>query len=741
MDKAERDERILSSDKSARELAQELGVSRSTVYNVRRARAPEPSEHFDDFRSSNRSLKGKRKFDQLALSGLMRFGSQVQEEFQRELQDDTGIKIYTEMATHPVAAAILFAIQMAQRQVNWFVQPASDSDEDKEAAEFVDQSLDDMSQTWDDVVSQVFTMLKYGFSICELVYKKRLGQKPPKYIKDPARSRFNDGLVGWRRWQFISPRSMPASNRWEFDEYGRVQAVFQEPAPDYQLRTIPMEKALLFRTQVEWDNPEGLSILRSMYQPWYYAENLAEIEAIGAERLGLGLPVFYMGRETSKGGADSDFVTFRDIVRNVRADEQMGLVIPYPKMGSGAPEGEGALFELVSPPSRGIVDFDKVITRYEQRMAMVVLAQFIFLGMTKVGTQALAESTIDVFQLAITAWSDMLASVVNRFAIPRLMAFNPFKLEALPTLGHSDIAVPNLAEVSSFVNQLVGSEVLTPDEQLETYLRELAGLPERAEAAVEISEAAVGEEEDDLSDLLDENFVQRLRQGGPKWERAANAYETELRRTYQVWADETAAALAQADDEQDFSDKLDEAVEVLIAALILLGRRRLPEGFQLGLAGVPSTPAGIQELSDALASNEDFLTNSLSPGILTKMRQRVMDDPLIATDKASLVAVFGTFLARIGSYAGAFWSLVQRGFGDRVRQDPTNPRTRWVLDRRAKHCDTCLQFGSVAGKVYDSYDAMLIETGGTIPAFGTICDGNCRCWLEYESKSGVWKRM
>jgi hypothetical protein len=653
------------------------------------------------------------------------------------------------------------------------------------------------------------------------------------------------------------------------------------------------------------------------------------------------------------------------------------------------------LFELVSPPSRGIVDFDKVITRYEQRMAMVVLAQFIFLGMTKVGTQALAETTVDVFQLAITAWADMLAAVVNRFAIPRLIALNPFKLEALPTLEHSDIAVPNLAEVAAFVNQAVGAEVLTPDERLEAYLRELAGLPERAEVAIEVTGAAAGEEATDVtlekfcevyalktilgalareeesgrfargtgaalseeeqaaaflgealvsgkaspaqsrqltrlglmerkagktvltgpgrelarvlgrkprqgvktlaallakagvrpkkrraakvgaagkkargkakkakggkkkkakggkaktekeektleekkgvldrliedgglspdmaeaflliyesenpnlaageydeailgamgdlglltgegkvtddgkrlaralrnedwdaigqilgesltesvgeefvllsSDvvLVDEEFVQRLRQGGPKWERATNAYELELRRTYQAWVDDTAKALAEIDDEQEFDEKLDEAVEALVAALVLLGRRGLPEAYQLGLADLPSSPQGIQELSEALVSNEDFLLNSFGPDVRSKMRQRVSEEPLIRTDKVSLAAVLATFLARVGSYAGAFWTLVQRGFGDRVRQDPGEPKVRWVLDARAKHCETCLANGSVAGKVYDSFDDLLNQTGGALPAWGTRCDGNCRCWLEVQAKSGAWVR-
>jgi len=785
---------------------------------------------------------------------------------------------------------------------------------------------------------------------------------------------------------------MPAGDRWQFDDYGRVQAVKQQPAPDYVERVVPIEKALLFRTKVEWGNPEGQSILRPMYQPWYYATNLAEVEAIGAERMGTGIPVVYLGDNTKKQGANSDFDTAQDIVRNVRTDEQMGIVIPYAKMGGGAAENTGMLFELVSPPSRGIVNFNEVITRYEQRMAMTALAQFIFLGMTKVGTQALAETTVDVFQLAIAAWSDMITAVVNRFAIPRLMSLNPFQIKELPMLEHSDVAVPNLGQVATFVNQMVGSEVLTPDERLETYLRELAGLPEKGETEIEVTAeaapeeaaeagtleefcecyalrtilgalareeetgkfargtgAALSEEEkaaaflgealvsgkassvqarqlarlglmerkagkmmltapgrelarvldrkprqgvktlaamlakagvkpkkrraakagaagkktrgkakkakggkkkkaggkpskeeeeekklleekkdvldrlvedgglspdmaeaflliyesenpnlaaggydeaiqaamgelglltaegavtdagkrlaralrnedwdtigevlgeemtDDPGellfsssdqDLLDEEFAQRLKQGGPKWERATNAYELELRRTYQAWADDTARVLAETDDEQEFNEKLDEAVEALIAMLILLGRRKLPEAYQLGLAGLPSSPQGIQELSQALASNEEFLLNSLDPGVRAKVRQRTSDDPLIKTDQASLAAVFATFLARVGSYAGAFWALIMRAAVDRVRQRPEEPRVRWVLDERAKHCRDCPRLASI----YNNIEELLLTTGGHVPGSGgTECLSNCRCHLEFKKKES-WVR-
>ena len=524
MNKTQRDKQIIASTAHPDAIAEQFGVSRSTVYRLRKearlaaesAQAPARTEQFAA-RSANRKLL----FQAQGNTGLQRQGDLVYEEFQRELRDDGGVKIYNRMATNAVVSAVLFAIEMAQRQVTWFVEPVSDKPKDTEAAEFLEGCLDDMSQTWDDVISQIFSMLKYGFAVAEVVYKKRLGANPSAYVKDPARSRFDDGLIGWRRWQFLSPLSLSPGRRWVFDDYGRIAGVRQTAMPDYQEKTIPIEKLLLFRTTVEWDNPEGRSVLRPMYQDWYYAENLCEIESIGAERLGTGLPVMYLGNDCSLEGPESDGTLARDIVTNVRADDQMGVVIPRPKMGSGAPEGTGMLFELVAPPSQGFVDFDKVITRHEQRMAMTALAQFIFIGMLKVGTQALNQGATDTFQMSIGAWAEMAGDVINRFAVPRLFALNAFNVEELPRINHGEVGVPDLAGLAEYVNKLVGAQVLTPDAELEDYLRDMAKLPERPEPTVEVvpsTEQAEGEEEEGEEGEASEAEAEEPEEGEPEEE-------------------------------------------------------------------------------------------------------------------------------------------------------------------------------------------------------------------------------
>jgi len=413
----------------------------------------------------------KPPFTELGSSGLRRAGGQVWEERLRELRGIQGRILLREMRENdPIIAAVFNAIENALRQVDWRVSPASERPEDREAAEFLESCLDDMSFTWNDTMQFILTMLEQGFSVMEIVYKRRFGP-----LADPA-SKYADGRIGWRKW---APRPAETIEEWVFDDAGGIRGVIQS-LPDGRRVKIPIEKMLLFRTTVAPANsPEGRPIHRSMYIPWWYTQNLQEIEGIGVERDLAGIPVIYLGTDCTVSGPNSDFELAKELVVNLRNDEQVGVVIPKPKLGTAAP-GEGMLLELLSTGGRRQHDTSKIIERYDKRKALAVLAQFIMLGMERVGSYALSQHQGDLFTMAISAWLESIAEVINRHAIPRLFRYNSFPgITGLPELKASPIGVPDLKAVADYVNRLSEAEVLTPDAELERHLRQLARLPER----------------------------------------------------------------------------------------------------------------------------------------------------------------------------------------------------------------------------------------------------------------------
>lgn len=411
---------------------------------------------------------------ELGSSGLLRMAGYVHEELVRDLQGYRWNKIVREMADNDdVIGAMLFAIEMLCRQVTWDVVPASSSTEDKEAAEFVQGVLfDDMSQSFQETLSEILTMLQWGFEWSEIIWKYRQGDQ-----RDPSkRSKFSDGKVGIRK---LAPRAQETLHRWEFDTDGGIQAFIQWAPPEYKQVSIPITKSLLFRTTTRKGNPEGRSILRSAWLPWYYKRNIQRIEAIGVERDLAGLPVALVPPEYFSSTAPPEmravYDKVKEIVVGIRRDEQEGIVFPniFDEKGN-------KLFELTLLSTGGTRQFDTntIIQRYDQRIAMCVLADFLLLGQKATGSYALAESKTELFSVAIGTWLESIAQVINRHLIPRLLQLNGYNLKAPPVLKHGDIETVELASLGEYISKLSGvglQAVFTP--QVVGYLMEQAHLP------------------------------------------------------------------------------------------------------------------------------------------------------------------------------------------------------------------------------------------------------------------------
>jgi phage gp29-like protein len=112
-----------------------------------------------------------------------------------------------------------------------------------------------------------------------------------------------------------------------------------------------------------------------------------------------------------------------------------------------------------------------------------VLADFILIGHQAVGSFALASSKTELFAVAIGGWLTSIADVLNRHAVPRLLALNPeFAKAKMPTFAHDDIETPDLEGLGNYIAALSGAGMtLFPDEELEDFVRRAAGMPERAE--------------------------------------------------------------------------------------------------------------------------------------------------------------------------------------------------------------------------------------------------------------------
>lgn len=417
-------------------------------------------------------------FSEIGVTGLETSAGHIHELSLKQLRGRTGIQTFKEMREQdPIIAAAMLIIDVVCRQVEWRVDPYSEDADDLANGEFVESCLDDMSTSWDSQVSEILSFLAFGWSWHEILYKRRMGAN-----SDPTRrSRFDDGLIGWRRFAIRSQESL---DRWDLDpEDGSIDGMYQRAAPNYELRHIPIEKSLLFRTTAERGNPEGRSLLIGAYRPWYIKKHIENVEALGIERDLAGFPVMYVPAKllqpdnalTATEKATRDL--FLKLIKNVRRDKQEGVLLPseYDQHGNLTYK-----FDLITSGGQRQFDTDKIIARYNMNIAAVLLVDFILLGHEKVGSFALSSDKTDMFALALSAFLGEIVAVINAHAIPRLFALNGLPTDRLPSLAFGDIEDLPLEDMAAYITALAGAGMpIFPDEALERALLERVNLPFR----------------------------------------------------------------------------------------------------------------------------------------------------------------------------------------------------------------------------------------------------------------------
>jgi hypothetical protein len=407
-------------------------------------------------------------YKQMGVTGLRRYGGYVHEEFLPNLRWPWAGKVYQEMADNdPTIGAILYLAEMLIRGAGWTVKPASNKPKDLEAAAFLETCMNDMEVTWADTICEILSMMTYGFSFHEIVYKIRRG---PFELNAKYKSKYSDGRIGWKKMPIRSQHSLL---EWEFDEEGNTSAFVQQAEPDYNVISIPMTKGLLFRTRARMDNPEGRSLLRNAYRPWYFKKHFEEIEGIGIERDLAGFPVL-----TAPDGvdlwADDDerMIALRiraeELVSSIRRDSEEGALLPF-----------GWDLKLLSSTSARQIDVGATIERCDKRIAITLLSDIILLG-DKSGSFALADAKQSMLAAALQAQLANIADTFNGKAVPALFYMNEFDgITDFPKIVAGQIQTPSLKEVA-LVLRAWGMDI-TKDLELNNYIRKITGFPEIAE--------------------------------------------------------------------------------------------------------------------------------------------------------------------------------------------------------------------------------------------------------------------
>ncbi len=386
--------------------------------------------------------------------GLSVWQGRIHEEYLNALKVwTTFAKVIREMQDDSVIGTLLDAIKSPLLAAEFDVIPGGETPGDEEAATFLWDNMNQMtSQTWRAHVQDMLESIDFGFAIAEIILDKR-----------------DDGRLWIRN---LDPRGQETLEKWEFDENENVSAFVQRDPVKAGLLTIPSDKMVHVTFRGRKGNPQGKSLLRSLYRVWKFLKNLENFEGIGIERDVGGMPVFTEPEAAFLGSTDTAEID--KMLIGIRMDEQASARIPF-----------GSRLEPFGSGSK-MYDVGAVIARKQKEILMRAFAQFLMLGMEQVGTQALVKGSQDFFSLGLLAIQQFLLEAWQQQLVPFLFGFNTFPgMTELPIIQWSTPGTVDIKAQLEAWGLGVNSRVFTPTQEDEDHFRAIAGLPDLPEGVGE----------------------------------------------------------------------------------------------------------------------------------------------------------------------------------------------------------------------------------------------------------------
>lgn len=396
----------------------------------------------------------------IALNGII-----TSKDYNYKFHGANRVRIFDEMRWGDATVkATLLAIFLPILSARWRVDAATDDKADVEIAEWVEAELMERgSRTWEETLGEILLYLVYGCMPFELVFEWR-----------------EDDKLGLRK---LSPRYPDTILQWQLKnkENGIVQQTINGT---YE---IPMDRLVVFVNQKEGENWEGLSILRSAYKHWYMKDKLYLIDAIGAERQGLGVP--YAKATGVTGPADES--KMETLLQNLRANEKGFLVYP---------DGwEVGFLDMKASSTKPLIP---LIQHHDRQISKNVMAQFLELG-GSVGSYALSADQSKLFIQSLESVARYISAMYNRYVIQKLVKYN-FNTENYPTLSFDKIGTVDINALTTSLQRAVQTQLITPDEKIEEYLRDVMDLPEftgESEIDLNMADDILGELDGEMAEL------------------------------------------------------------------------------------------------------------------------------------------------------------------------------------------------------------------------------------------------
>ena len=409
--------------------------------------------------------------DTILETGLNIWSGVLDEEYLYQLRDwQVAFKVYTEMVDDAVIGGMLEAIKTPMLGSRFQIRAGSNSNEDMKIAErFRDDLFSLQDVAWIDHVEDMLEFLDYGFSLSE----KKLAKNKDGYLHIDVLQTVGQETLD--RWGPLTENGDVAGfiqrtdiyrkgDEFPMSVYGtKIPGVTRRPRPMHSAVYCPHDKLLHFTFKGRKRNPQGRSLLRSLYRAWYFKKNLESLEAIGVERDVGNAPVAKLAENVRY--TDENIAKLQAALEGFRMDEALYVILP-----------PGVELEAYGGGNK-VYNVREIIRDYQHIIRQRFFADFLSLGAEGVGTQALATEMTTFFALAMRSIQERMLEVWNRQLIPWVLKYNEIDVppDRWPTIDWLNPGESNMKMLSQAYQLLVRSGLLIPDKKIRDRIRLMLG--------------------------------------------------------------------------------------------------------------------------------------------------------------------------------------------------------------------------------------------------------------------------
>lgn len=379
------------------------------------------------------------------------------------------------LANNPtVGASARIVLRLAAR-APWSIEPAEDSDEAREIADFVEEAIYGMRTPWHRVVRRAATFILYGFSVQEWTMQRR----------DDGRLVYFD----------IEPRPQKTIDRWDLDTSGTVHTIIQTSPQTHVEIPLPRWKCVYAVEDSLDDSPEGLGLLRQIITTSLELSEYEHLEGVGYAVDLRGVPIgraplraldqMVKSTAISREQADSMIAVMQNFLEEHVRTPDLGILldsqvyVTTDEKGAPSAQRQWDVELLRSQGEMGHSEIGDAIERKKREIATMFGTEGVLLGSTGTGSLAMSKDKSASLRELVDSILNDLGEVFDADVVMPLLEMNGLDEELAPTLKPAALRHEDVEAVTAALKNLADAGApVDPDDEVINAVRDLLGLPQ-----------------------------------------------------------------------------------------------------------------------------------------------------------------------------------------------------------------------------------------------------------------------